>query len=187
MDTLIITGPVGSDKSTIIGEILNKFPNTFYFSVSHTTRSLYPGEEPDIDYHFINRDKFQNMINNNEFVEYSEINGNYYGTSKAELEIAKLKNKICLLDLDIQGATILQNMTEYRTVSICVVSTSLDDLKRRLKYRGDSRSHIKKVVSKSNNDLSNLEPELYDKSVIIDNLEQGLEEIIEFIKQKFDN
>lgn len=113
-DSLIITGPIGVDKSIIVREIVNKFPDKFYFSVSYTTRSVHPGEENGIDYYFIKKQQFERMILNDEFLEFIEYNGEYYGTCKNELEIAKFKGKICLLDLDIRGVKNIKKLKDCR-------------------------------------------------------------------------
>ena len=83
----IITGPSGVGKNTIINELANKIDINFV--VSHTTREIRENEIDGVDYHFVSLEKFQNMISNNEFIEFEEFNNNYYGTSIEELEKTK--------------------------------------------------------------------------------------------------
>ncbi len=73
----------------MISKIRQDFPNKFSFSISHTTRSQRPGEVDGKNYFFITREKFEEMIKDNEFIEYTQYNNNYYGTSKSELERTK--------------------------------------------------------------------------------------------------
>lgn len=98
---LVFTGPSGSGKSTLIKHVLDTFP-TFAFSVSHTTRAPRSGEADGKSYFFVSRDRFEEMIADNELLEHTEYNGNYYGTSIAQLQDAK-----CTLLLDIEYDGIL--------------------------------------------------------------------------------
>lgn len=96
---LVFTGPSGSGKSTIIEHVLTTFPS-FSFSVSHTTRAPREGEVCGKDYFFVSRDVFGSMIRNKELLEYTEYNGNYYGTSIAQLEDA---DRPLVLDVEYDG------------------------------------------------------------------------------------
>ena len=100
---LIITGPSGVGKNTIINALSKKLD--FNFSVSYTTRPKRVSEVNGKDYYFISNEEFQNMINNNELVEFEEYGGFAYGTSRKELN----QDGLVILDLEVNGATKLLN------------------------------------------------------------------------------
>lgn len=100
---LIIVGPSGVGKGTLIEELTKKYPNLFGFSVSYTTRDPRPGEVHGKNYFYIKKDEFKQMIEKDQFIEWFEVHGNFYGTSKGVIKDIQSENKIPLLDIDIQG------------------------------------------------------------------------------------
>ena len=99
---LVLSSPSGAGKTTLTKKIQQKYKN-FKISVSHTTRKARPNEINGIDYHFVSKDKFNDMLKNDEFYEHAEIFDNFYGTSKKSVEeLIKKKNDI-LFDIDWQG------------------------------------------------------------------------------------
>ena len=133
---LIITGPSGVGKNTIIDALSKKLD--FNFSVSHTTRPKRVSEVNGKDYYFISNEEFQNMINNNELVEFEEYGGFAYGTSKKELN----QDGLVILDLEVNGATkLLNNNNDFIGLFI-----DIDDkeLINRLKNRGHNSEFINK-------------------------------------------
>ena len=133
---LIITGPSGVGKNTIIDALSKKLD--FNFSVSHTTRPKRVSEVNGKDYYFISNEEFQNMINNNELVEFEEYGGFAYGTSRKELN----QDGLVILDLEVNGATkLLNNNNDFIGLFI-----DIDDkeLINRLKNRGHNSEFITK-------------------------------------------
>tara|TARA_Y100000996_G_scaffold19036_1_gene14091 strand:- start:1523 stop:2053 length:531 start_codon:yes stop_codon:yes gene_type:complete len=133
---LIITGPSGVGKNTIIDALSKKLD--FNFSVSHTTRPKRVSEVNGKDYYFISNEEFQNMINNNELVEFEEYGGFAYGTSRKELN----QDGLVILDLEVNGATkLLNNNNDFIGLFI-----DIDDkeLINRLKNRGHNSEFINK-------------------------------------------
>ena len=133
---LIITGPSGVGKNTIIDALSKKLD--FNFSVSHTTRPKRVSEVNGKDYYFISNEEFQNMINNNELVEFEEYGGFAYGTSRKELN----QDGLVILDLEVNGATkLLNNNSDFIGLFI-----DIDDkeLINRLKNRGHNSEFITK-------------------------------------------
>ena len=133
---LIITGPSGVGKNTIIDALSKKLD--FNFSVSHTTRPKRVSEVNGKDYYFISNEEFQNMINNNELVEFEEYGGFVYGTSRKELN----QDGLVILDLEVNGATkLLNNNNDFIGLFI-----DIDDkeLINRLKNRGHNSEFINK-------------------------------------------
>tara|TARA_S200000501_G_C20765760_1_gene718200 strand:+ start:306 stop:836 length:531 start_codon:yes stop_codon:yes gene_type:complete len=133
---LIITGPSGVGKNTIINALSKKLD--FNFSVSYTTRPKRVSELNGKDYYFISNEEFQNMINNNELVEFEEYGGFAYGTSRKELN----QDGLVILDLEVNGATkLLNNNNDFIGLFI-----DIDDkeLINRLKNRGHNSEFINK-------------------------------------------
>ena len=133
---LIITGPSGVGKNTIIDALSKKLD--FNFSVSHTTRPKRVSEVNGKDYYFISNEEFQNMINNNELVEFEEYGGFAYGTSRKELN----QDGLVILDLEVNGATkLLNNNNDFIGLFIDIED---NELINRLKNRGHNSEFINK-------------------------------------------
>ena len=96
---LVICGPSGVGKGTLLNHLLATIPDTFAFSVSHATRAPRPGEADGVHYNFTDVPTVEGMIEKGEFLEYAEVHGNYYGTSIKQLQ---QENKIVVLDIDVQ-------------------------------------------------------------------------------------
>ncbi len=132
----LISAPSGSGKSTLVGRLRSLVDN-LEFSVSYTTRPPRGSEQEAREYHFISREEFQKMIDADEFLEYADVFGNYYGTARHSLTDAFAKGKDLLLDIDVQGASqVRQKMPE--AVTIFLMPPSPEDLAYRL--RGRSRA-----------------------------------------------
>ena len=139
--TFIISGPSGVGKSTVLSALLEKRPNV-YFSVSATTRDPRPGELDGIHYHFMDVDSFRKWIAMDQFLEYAEYVGNFYGTPKRFVDEAMEQGKDVILDIEVQGAI---QVTSKRpdTVRIFIAPPSWSELERRLTERGtDSKDKL---------------------------------------------
>ncbi|KAJ7372858.1 hypothetical protein OS493_016784 [Desmophyllum pertusum] len=132
---LVLFGPSGCGKSTLKNRLLMDFPEKFGFSVSHTSRSPRPGETNGKEYHFTNRETLQRSIDAGEFIESAVYNQNLYGTSKKAVQDVLDANKVCLLDVDMQGVISLKE-TDMDCYYIFVKTPTLDELERRLCARG---------------------------------------------------
>ena len=141
--TFIISGPSGVGKSTVLRELLRD-RDDLYFSISATTRTPREGEINGVHYHFINVDRFREMIQEDEFLEYAEYVGNFYGTPKRYVDEAMAQGKDVILDIEVQGA--LQVIGKRPdTVRIFIAPPSWDALEQRLTGRGtDSPEKIQK-------------------------------------------
>ena len=141
--TFIISGPSGVGKSTVLKALLERRKNV-YFSVSATTREPRPGELDGIHYHFMDVDSFRKWISMEQFLEYAEYVGNFYGTPKRYVDEAMAQGRDVILDIEIQGAI---QVTSKRpdTVRIFIAPPSWRELERRLTERGtDSQEKIQK-------------------------------------------
>jgi guanylate kinase len=101
---LVICGPSGAGKGTLLEELKKKHPGKFCFSVSSTTRQPRKGEEHGVHYNFITVEKFKEMLAKEEFIEHFEVHGNFYGTEKAQIRQAQERHCIPLLDIDYKGS-----------------------------------------------------------------------------------
>lgn len=130
---IIISSPSGGGKGTLIREILRSTPDIGY-SVSYTTRTLRPGEENGKDYFFITRDEFVGLISRGDLLEYAEVHGNLYGTSRLIVENLIEAGKDVILEIDVQGAELVINRMPD-AVSIFILPPAYDVLRDRLTGR----------------------------------------------------
>jgi guanylate kinase len=133
----IISAPSGSGKSTLVNQLRSLVTN-LEFSVSYTTRAPRGSEQQDREYHYISPARFQEMIDQGEFLEWAKVFGNYYGTARRSLTDAQAAGKDLLLDIDVQGAAQVQD--NPAAVSIFVLPPNPDELKMRLRPKAASTS-----------------------------------------------
>lgn len=131
---LVLCGPSGSGKSTLLKKLFEEFPDTFGYSVSHTTRSPRPGEEDGKHYHFTTKDKMQKQIEQDEFLETATFSGNMYGTSKRAVEEVQKAGKICVLDVEVQGVKQIKQ-SSLDPLYIFIKAPSIEELEKRLRAR----------------------------------------------------
>ncbi|XP_063469473.1 guanylate kinase isoform X3 [Symphalangus syndactylus] len=131
---VVLSGPSGAGKSTLLKRLLQEHSGIFGFSVSHTTRNPRPGEENGKDYYFVTREVMQRDIAAGDFIEHAEFSGNLYGTSKAAVQAVQAMNRICMLDVDLQGVRNIK-ATDLRPIYISVQPPSLHVLEQRLRQR----------------------------------------------------
>ncbi|WRT63868.1 guanylate kinase [Kwoniella shivajii] len=136
---LVVCGPSGTGKSTLLTKLFADHPGQFGFSVSHTTRNPRSGEENGKQYHFVTRDEFMERVGNGEFLEWAEFGGNCYGTTFAAL--TALYPRRCILDIELQGVLQLRSKASLQTppldpVYLFLAPPSIETLKARLSGRG---------------------------------------------------
>lgn len=131
----IISGASGVGKSTVLKQVMDRRKD-LTFSVSATTRPPRPGEKEAESYYFVDRDKFAHMIENDEFLEYDDHAGNFYGTPKSQLE-EKLTRSNVILDIEPVGAFNVRSKRPDATL-IFIVPPSQEELESRLRGRGDT-------------------------------------------------
>lgn len=187
MIILVISGPSGSGKSTLSRKITQTEFN-FKLSTSITTRQIRQGEQNNIDYVFINKDQFKKMIENDELLEYTEIYGNFYGTSKKTiLDSINLNN--LLFDVNHLGnknirqyyQEHLQNLSHQITfISIYIMPPSISELKTRLINRGDALESIERRISQAEHEMSFAHE--YQHKIINQDIEEAYQQILSIIK-----
>lgn len=168
----VVSAPSGAGKSTLCRRLLDDLEG-IDFSVSYTTRPPRPGEVEGRDYFFVDRNTFMDMVRKGEFLEYAEVYGNLYGTSKSFVQERLREGKDLLLDIDVQGARqVLEKMPE--AVGIFIFPPSLDELERRLLARGtDSKEVIEKRLEAAKWELD--QAGMYHYWVLNDDLEEAYE------------
>ncbi|MEG1657500.1 MAG: guanylate kinase [Oscillibacter sp.] len=172
--TFIVSGPSGVGKSTVLGALLEQRPNV-YFSVSATTRPPRPGEVDGVHYHFLDVDTFQARIAKDEFLEYAEYVGNFYGTPKKYVDAAMNRGQDVILDIEIQGSMQVSGKRPD-TVRIFIAPPSWTELERRLTERGtDSPDKIQKRLLRAKVEFQTAHT--YDYFVINDSVENAVKEL----------
>jgi guanylate kinase len=169
---IVISGPSGSGKSTLIGRLMERHPEII-FSTSHTTRPIRGKEVNGSDYHFIPQKEFLEMVENDEFVEWAKVYGNYYGTCYREIETkSKMGGETILaLDIDIQGARKIKEKY-LDALFVFVVPPSLEILRQRLEDREKKfDQHIRKRLEIAKEELKQYN--IYDYIVVNEKLEEA--------------
>jgi len=134
---VVLSGPSGVGKSTLIKRLFAEYPGAFRFSVSHTTRQPRAGEVNGNAYHFVQRQGFMDLVNKGGFIEWTEYNGNCYGTSVKAVEDCLEDPKVkCLLDIESEGVKSLKQHPQLNPLLIFIAPPSVGDLRTRLGGRG---------------------------------------------------
>lgn len=171
---LVVSGPSGVGKGTLVAMLRQTYPKEFGFSVSHTTRKPRPGERNGVEYHFVSKDEFRKGVDAGSFVEWAQVHGNYYGTSVAAVEAIRRQNMIPLLEVDVKGATQLKEKGRIGQASfVFVAPPSMDELEARLRRRGteDERT-LQTRLHNANEEIHVAQQGVYDAFLINDDLEQ---------------
>lgn len=170
----IISAPSGAGKSSLIQALLKRHSD-MQVSVSHTTRAPRPGEQDGVHYHFISVDEFKALIARDEFFEWAEVFGNYYGTSKSTIRDSLSRGIDVFLDIDWQGARQIKAQ-EGSAKGIFILPPSLTELEQRLNNRGqDSAEVIAKRMAQAQSEMSHANE--YEYLIINDNFDTALTEL----------
>lgn len=170
----IVSAPSGSGKSTLVARLLTMVRN-LDFSISYTTRPPRGPEQNRKEYFFVSREEFKAMIDADEFLEYADVFGNYYGTARRFLREAEEHGHDLLLDIDVQGASqIMRRIPD--AVSIFILPPDWETLERRLRSRGqDAEAVIRRRLDTARREIENYSK--YDYILINDQLEQSVDQL----------
>ena len=138
---LILSSPSGAGKTTLAKKIQDSDSN-FKISVSYTTRTSRPNEIDGVDYNFVDVNKFQELSNQNKFLEKAKVFGNYYGTLKGLIEDTLVQGKDYLFDIDWQGTEQVKQIMPLDIVPVFILPPSINDLEKRLKKREEKNKEL---------------------------------------------
>ena len=174
----VISGFSGAGKGTIVKHLLKAYDN-YVFSISMTTREPRPGERNGVDYFFVDKEAFEQAIEENGLVEYTNYCGNYYGTPRAYVEEQLAAGKDVLLDIEIEGARNIKKRFP-ESLLLFVIPPSAEELRRRLVGRGtESEEVIDARLRRAIEESEGIEA--YDYIVLNDDLETCVEEVHQLV------
>ena len=178
----IISAPSGAGKSSLISSLLKDEPRDMQLSVSHTTRAPRPGEENGKHYHFVSQDEFKQLIAKDNFVEWAEVFGNFYGTSKVVIEQTLAKGIDVFLDIDWQGAQQVKKLMP-QAVGVFILPPSKAELERRLTGRGqDSAEVIAGRMAQAVSEMSHYNE--YEYIIVNDDFDTALSDLKTIIRSQ---
>ena len=160
---IVMSAPSGCGKSTLIDMLLQEYSDIVY-SISCTTREIRGEEEDGLDYHFLKKERFEELIAEDAFIEHAAVHGNYYGTLKAPIEEVLREGNSMILDIDVQGAAKVRDYVrslpntdplKIGYVDIFIMPPSMEELRARLEGRGtDSREVIEKRLANADGEMA---------------------------------
>ncbi len=180
----IISAPSGAGKTSLARALIANSTDT-KMSISHTTRQQRAGEVDGEDYFFISKQTFHNMVEERVFLEYAEVYGNYYGTSRLSVEELLSAGNNVLLDIDWQGARRVREQMD-EAISITVLPPSINELERRLRYRGsDSEDVIESRMRQAMDEMAHCRES--DFIVMNDDFNAALDDLSLILKGESDS
>src|SRR5262249_27094516 len=175
---IIVSAPSGAGKTTLVAGALDR-DNRVRPSISYTSRRPRAGEEEGAHYHFVSRAEFEAMIANGDFLEWAEVHGNLYGTSRRAVEETRSKGFDAILTIDIQGAAQARKLFPD-AISVFIMPPSLDALAERLENRGTDTARDRRL--RLDSALHEMEQYVnFDYVVINDDLDRAIDELVAII------
>jgi guanylate kinase len=176
----VLSSPSGAGKTTLARELMSKVAG-LQMSVSVTTRPMRPGEAEGKDYFFIDKQRFDAMVKNNELLEHAPVFDHFYGTPRAPVEAALSAGRDVLFDIDWQGTQQLREKARQDVVSVFILPPSAADLEKRLHTRAqDSDAVIRSRMSRASHEMSHWAE--YDYIVINRSIEEAFAEVQAILK-----
>ena len=177
---IVLSSPSGAGKTTITKKLSQKYPN-IKVSISHTTRKPRPNEIDGVDYHFVNKEQFEKLIEKENFYEHAKIFDNYYGTSKQFVNKLHKQNYDVVFDIDWQGTKKLSQYKELNLIKIFILPPDKKELKKRLVKRNqDNDQIVERRLKQYESDIKHWSD--YDYVVINKDLESCFSQIEKIIE-----
>ncbi len=177
---LVLSGPSGAGKSSLINKVAEAI-GPYYFSISTTTRPMREGEIDGVHYHFVDEATFKREIEEEYFLEYAVVHGNYYGTSVKPVKEALAEGKLVIFDIDVQGHDAVQHRMGDITTSAFITTPTLSELERRLNARAtDSPEVIRNRIEMAKREIQRMSE--YDFIIINDDLDEAAEVLVSVAK-----
>ncbi|MBA1432228.1 MAG: guanylate kinase [Epsilonproteobacteria bacterium] len=172
---LVLSGPSGAGKSSLIHKIIDDIGEC-YFSISTTTRPMRKGEVDGVDYHFVDKEEFKREIEEDQFLEYAVVHGNYYGTSLRPVKEALSQGKLVIFDIDVQGNGAINSRLGDIATSVFITPPTLSELKRRLQNRStDEEEVIERRIKMARKEIQRVSE--YEYLLINDDLEEAAKKL----------
>jgi guanylate kinase len=176
---VLFSGPSGVGKDTVLEVVLNKNKD-LQKSVSLTTRAIRENEIDGKDYYFISQSDFDNMVKNNEVLEFAQYGKNFYGTPKAPIDKWLDEGKTIILKIEVQGAKKIKELY-HEAVGIFIMPPSMDELEKRLRFRGtESEDDIQRRLDIAKSEIENSVD--YDYLVINDEIGLASDNVLNIVK-----
>jgi guanylate kinase len=177
---LVLSGPSGAGKSSLIKKVADAI-GPHYFSISTTTRPVREGEIDGVHYHFVDEATFKREIEEEYFLEYAVVHGNYYGTSVKPVKQALAEGRLVIFDIDVQGHDAVQHRMGDITTSAFITTPSLSELEHRLTARAtDAQAVIDRRIEMAKREIQRMSE--YDYIIVNDDLDEAAEVLISVAK-----
>ena len=177
-----LAAPSGGGKTTLCRMLLEKYP-AFALSISFTTRAPRGAEKNGVEYNFVTREHFEELIHKRDLLEWAKVYDNYYGTSKAFIESQTKQGKIVLLDVDVQGVDSLKKAFGKDALSVFVLPPSLEELEQRLRARStETEEKIQKRLAAAKAELARAKD--FDHQIVNHKLEESFAELCAIVERE---
>lgn len=182
---VVIAGPSGVGKGTLVARLRSDHPAAFGFCVSHTTRGPRPGEADGVDYHFVALDEMRAAVARGEFVEHADVHGRMYGTSRGAVDAVAAAGRVAILEIDVQGCRQVRKARLDATF-VFIAPPSMDELEHRLRGRGtEAEEAVQKRLDGARAEMqARDEPGLFDRVIVNDNLDKAYAELCDALKDQ---
>jgi len=185
---LVLCGPSGSGKSSLLRLLFEEYPDKFGFSVSHTTRNPRPGEENGKHYHFTTKEEMEQAVARGEFLESAVFSNNMYGTSYAAVQSVCDSGKVCVLDIDMEGVKQVRKKTELNPLLVFIKPPSMSDLEKRLRSRNtETEESLQRRLDASRKEMVYGEtPGNFHFVLVNDTLDKAYKKLKEYILKELE-
>ncbi|EON62754.1 guanylate kinase [Coniosporium apollinis CBS 100218] len=184
---IVVFGPSGAGKGTLLQKLFAEFPDRFGYSISHTTRAPRPGETHGKEYNFTSMEKFQEMVGQGAFVEWARYGSNCYGTSVKAVEEVEGRGRCCVLEIEMEGVKQVANHPTFpRPRFVFISPPSPEVLEKRLRSRGtDKEEEVLKRLEQGKKEMEFAKSGGVNPKVVVnDDLERAYKELKEWVVGK---